>query len=190
MNSPFRPSTTPEKLRLTVEDFLLLDESGAFDAYQRTELIDGEIYVVNAQHTRHSRFQSLLLTELNIALRALGSDLEALVQPSTRLSDHDLPEPDIVLTRYRGDGPVPLASVALLVEVAHTSQAFDKGPKLKMYSAAGIAEYWLADVEAMIIFQHTAPGDGGFGTCHTLQVGERIAAVTIPGLEVPTDLLG
>jgi Uma2 family endonuclease len=131
-----------------------------------------------------------LLTELNNALRALGSGLEALAEPSTRLSDYDLPEPDVVLTRYRGDGPVPRESVALLIEVAHTSQAMDKGLKLTRYAMAGVPEYWLADVEEMVIHQYTSPTAGEYADCRSQPIGERIAAKTVPGLEVPTDLLG
>ena len=112
MNAPLRHTNVPQPVRLKVEDFLLLDESGSFDDYSKTELIDGEIFAMNAQHSWHARTKTLLATELNIALRALGSDLEAWAEPSTRISDHSLPEPDIVLTRHRGRGVVPLELVS------------------------------------------------------------------------------
>jgi hypothetical protein len=58
MNSPPRIVTTPEKVRLRVEDFLLLNEQGAFSEHSRTELIDGDIYFINAQHSRPARIET------------------------------------------------------------------------------------------------------------------------------------
>ena len=47
------PLDSPQRAKLTVEDFLLLDRSGAFDAYAKAELINGTIFVVNAQFSEH-----------------------------------------------------------------------------------------------------------------------------------------
>ena len=102
MNSQFRAVTKPEKARLRVEDFLLLNDNGAFSDYSKTELIEGEIYFMNAQHSRHARIKTLLAVELTILLRALGSDFEPIVEASTQINDHTLPEPDIVVTSYKG----------------------------------------------------------------------------------------
>jgi len=41
-------NTSPLPVRLRVEDYLLLDESGAFADYHKTELIDGEVLFMNA----------------------------------------------------------------------------------------------------------------------------------------------
>jgi hypothetical protein len=57
-SAPILPN--PHKVGLRVEDFLLLNDSGAFDAYGKTELIDGDIYVMNAQHSPHARAKSRL----------------------------------------------------------------------------------------------------------------------------------
>jgi hypothetical protein len=38
----------PQRARLTIADFDLLCRSGAFDQYAKTELLDGEIFVMNA----------------------------------------------------------------------------------------------------------------------------------------------
>lgn len=49
MNAPFRAGLTPELFRLTVEDFLLLKREGAFSAYSKSELLDGELWGVPRQ---------------------------------------------------------------------------------------------------------------------------------------------
>jgi hypothetical protein len=42
-----------QRLKLSARDFWALAEAGAFADYARSELIEGEIWVVNALHSRH-----------------------------------------------------------------------------------------------------------------------------------------
>lgn len=51
-------------LPLHVEDFLHLNDSGAFEGYGKTELIDGGIVYINAQHRPHARIKSDLFVIL------------------------------------------------------------------------------------------------------------------------------
>lgn len=191
MNAPFRIVATPERARLRVEDFLLLAGSGAFDDYTKTELVDGDIYVMNAQFSRHARTQSRLLVELTLALRAIDSDLEAWVEVAVRATDHDMPEPDIVLTRWRGGGAVPVGTVAMVVEVADSTLVADLGRKAELYAAAGISEYWVVDVEGRRVLIHHRPEPAGYACRAEVALGDRLASATIEGLEVGTaDLVG
>jgi Uma2 family endonuclease len=186
MNARAQFSNVPQPVKLKVEDFLLLDESGAFDDYSKTELIDGEIYAMNAQHSWHARTKTLLATELNIALRALGSDLEAWAEPSTRISDYSLPEPDVVLTRHRGRGVVPLDTVALLVEVSDTTLDIDMGRKLRIYAEAGVPEYWVIDLNGGRVFWMWEPVGDSYRQQNEVPLGQRVPSVTIDGLSVVT----
>jgi Uma2 family endonuclease len=43
------PIGRPERVKLNVRDFLLLRQSGAFDGYSKSELLDGELWGVPAQ---------------------------------------------------------------------------------------------------------------------------------------------
>jgi Uma2 family endonuclease len=182
MTAPFRLITTPEKARLRVEDFLLLDESGAFADYTKTELIEGEIYVMNAQHSWHARTKTLLAVELNLALRAMGSDLEAWAEPSTRVSDFSLPEPDVVVTRHRGRGVVPLESVALLVEVSDTTLDIDLGRKLRIYAEAGVPEYWVVDLNGGTLIRLWEPAGADYARRDEVALGGLVESATITGL--------
>ena len=186
MNSPFRAVTTPEKARLRVEDFLLLNDNGAFSNYSKTELIEGEIYFMNAQHSRHARIKTELAIEIGNLLRAMPSDLRPIIEASTQVSDHSLPEPDIVVTNYKGPHVVPLESVALLVEVSDTTLKIDLGRKLRIYAAAGIAEYWVIDAEGKVIHQMWRPAGRVYREKREVLFGERIEAATIAGLTVET----
>ena len=43
-----RPVDVPQPAKLTIEQFELLDRSGAFDGYAKAELIEGAIYVMQS----------------------------------------------------------------------------------------------------------------------------------------------
>ena len=184
MNSPFRSVTTPEKLRLRVDDFLLLNDNGAFAEYSKTELLDGEIYFRNAQHSRHARIKTQMTFELGLILRQMDTELRPIVEASTRVSDYSLPEPDIVVTSYKGPHVVPLESVALLVEVADTTLKIDLGRKLRIYAAARIAEYWVIDAEGKVLHQMWSPSGKSYREKRVVALGERLEAVTVAGLAV------
>ena len=186
MNSPFRAVTTPEKARLRVEDFLLLNDNGAFADYSKTELIEGEIYFMNAQHSRHARIKTELAFELGLLVRVLRIDLRPIIEASTRISDNSLPEPDIVVTSYKGSHVVPLESVALIVEVSDTTLKIDLGRKLRIYAAAGIPEYWVIDAEAKVIHQMWTPAGKTYRDKRQVALGARIEGATIEGFVVET----
>lgn len=46
MNAPLDTSTRPQPVKLTVEDFLLLKQRGAFVGYAKAELLDGVLWGV------------------------------------------------------------------------------------------------------------------------------------------------
>ncbi|UVO49166.1 Uma2 family endonuclease [Sphingomonas sp. SUN019] len=178
----------PGRYKLRVEDYLLLDEAGAFgDA--RTELIDGEIVIMNAEYRPHAWIKGELSYRLRRMLEQLGSDLHAM-DGSVDLSDHDMPLPDIVLTdEPRGSGAIPLTSVALIVEVSSTTLRNDLGRKGEAYAGAGIAEYWVADVNARVIHQMWEPIDDAYTKSRVVAFGEVLQATTIDGLAIDTGAL-
>ena len=187
MNAPYR--TAPERLRLTVDDFLLLDESGAFADYTKTELIEGEIWAVNAQLSRHARIKTNLAVELTIRLRTLETRLRPIVEASTRVSHDSLPEPDIVVTDYKGARHVPLETVALIVEVSDTTLDIDLGRKLRLYASAGVAEYWVVDVEGERVIRMCQPRGEVYGRSDEIRFGDSVSSVTVADLLIETDRL-
>lgn len=191
MNVPARILATPERLRLRVEDYLALNDSGAFEAYTKTELIDGDIYVMNAQFSRHARVKSRLSFSLGVRLLELDSDLEQINEVAVRVADDSMPEPDIVLTRWRGNGAMPGDAVALAIEVAETTLTIDLGRKAVLYAAAGIAEYWVVDLVENRVWMHYQPASEGYRRRSDIPLGERLVSATVNGLEVGSvNLLG
>ena len=183
-------NTSPLPVKLRVEDYLALDDLGAFQDYAKTELIEGEIIFMNAQHRPHARVKSNLYLILAAALRDSHPELGALVEVSISAPPHNVPEPDIVGTSQpNGDGLVPLDSVKLIVEVADTTLRNDLERKAALYARLGVPEYWVADVNGRVIHQMWALRGEGYGERGEAAFGERIAAATIPGLALETNEL-
>lgn len=180
-------NTSPLPVKLRVEDYLALDRNGAFADYAKTELIEGEIVFMNAQHRPHARVKSELYFLIAQVLRSTGSQLTALVEASFEAPPHNVPEPDIVITsEARGEGLVPLASVKLIVEVADTTLRNDLDRKAALYARLGVPEYWVADVNGRIIHQMWAPAGEAYAERREVAIGEAVQAATIEGLSVET----
>lgn len=186
MNAPVRPPNAPERLRLSVDDFLLLQESNAFEAYAKTELIDGEIYGMNSQFSRHARIKFRIARMIADHLDRSGSDLHVLPEVCVRVAHDSAPEPDIVVTRFHGDREVPADTVVLLVEVADTTLDRDLGRKAELYAAAGVPEYWVVDVNGGRVTLHHRPDPGGYAHRADVAFGATLTSVAIDGLAVET----
>jgi Uma2 family endonuclease len=179
-----------EKHRLTVEEYLLLDREGAFGD-RRTELLDGEVFYVAPKHRPHARLLGDTYYAVRQALEAIDSSYSALVEVSARLSDHDLPIPDIVITDDPdGDGVLPLGALKVAIEVSDSTIRADLGAKAKIYARAGVREYWVIDVKErrVIVQAHPRSGsdDEGYEDLLELPFGEMLFAASIPGLTVDT----
>lgn len=186
MNAPQIALNQPQPVRFTVEEFIRLDATGVFDRYSKTELIEGEIVCMNAQWSPHARIKTDLTFELGMKLRELGLKLRPQIEVSVRLSDDSLPEPDIVLTIYRGKGAVPAETVALVVEVSDSTLDIDLGRKADLYAAAGIPEYWVIDLNENRALLHEHPSAEGYLGQADVLLGETLHSATIDGLSVET----
>lgn len=166
---------------------MVLDQAGAFAHYAKTELIDGVIYVVNAQYSEHMKAKVRLLRRLADACDALGIGLEAWSEGAVALAGSSLPEPDIFVTnRTPTTGPVVGDTVVLAIEVSDTTRAFDMGKKSRMYAVGGIPEYWVVDLAGSMLHQMWSPGAKGYREKREVALGERVEAVTIAGLGMET----
>jgi len=175
----------PLRVRLRIEDYLLLEQAGAFDTYAKTELIDGRIVGMNAQHRPHALTKMRLYDRLRDTLRTMDSPLLAIIEVGTTLSNENLVEPDLILTSEpEGTGFIPLQSVALVVEVADSSLTFELGEKAALYARHGIPEYWVADVAAQVIHQMWTPEGEAYVERREVPFGEQLESATIADLRI------
>lgn len=163
-----------------------MGEAGIFSEDDRVELIDGEVVEMTPIGWRHAQCVTLLNTLLArfAGEQALaGRRYEVSVQNPVGLSRHREPQPDLALVEGLPPGRLPgPAEVALVVEVADTSLAYDREIKLPLYAGAGIPETWLIDLNAEAIEVHSEPGPRGYGESARFEREERVASITMPGL--------
>lgn len=178
---------TPYRLKLTIDEFVLLDRTEAFQDYGKTELIDGQIIVMNAQYSPHFKVKNRLYRLMADACDALDRGVEAWSEGAIGIPPHNVPEPDVFVTSRTPMEPfVVIDTVLLIVEVASTTLRNDLGRKARLYAAAGIPEYWVADVNGRVIHQLWAAKGKRYAQRRETAFGERIEAVTIPALGIAT----
>jgi len=103
---------------------------------------------------------------------------EAIVveQVPLRLSD-SLPQPDIGV--YRGelrDYTSHPTNPIFIVEISQTTLRYDLTTKLELYAEAGVAEYWVLDVEGRVLHQFTQPHGSGYINQKTFTDVEQVIA--------------
>jgi Uma2 family endonuclease len=151
--------------RLDAAEYARIVDSGALDD-KRVELIDGIIFRMSPHSPEHALVIEVLAEHLSSAAGRVRSQLP--IQVGT----DSVPEPDfavIVEPRSREHHPT---SAVLVVEVAHSSHAIDRGRKAELYAAAGIPTYWLVDIPARTVEVRTDPAPAGYRTLRTLESGD------------------
>lgn len=176
-----------DRVKLRVEDYATLDQSGAFAPYTATELIDGMVYAMSPQYRPHGFVKDELAYRIRRALEASDSSLHVATEQSVEIAPYSEPQPDIIVTSQpRGAGAIPARSIALLVEVAVTTLEFDTIDKAALYAATLIPEYWVVDVTARVIHQMWGPLGEVYAEQREVAFGERIEAATLESLAIET----
>lgn len=176
----------PIRHKLTVEEFLILDEAGAFPS-QYTELIDGEIYVLSPIYLPHSRTLANMTIEVGLAVRRLGTALTCFTPVSTEIDDYNLPMPDLVVAEDDGGRRfMAREAVRLVVEVSSSTLRHDLVTKAELYARSMFPEYWVVDVADRRVVRMHGPTDGAFTRRDEYAFGSPVPSATIPGLVVDT----
>jgi len=135
----------------TIEQLLALPEDGC-----RHELLDGMHVVTPAPAYPHQA----VLGEFQFALHALlrGNDrLAVLASPADiRFGPRTLVQPDLFVFRKEPghrvrewhEVGVPVLAIEFL---SPTTAARDRGAKRRIYQRAGVAEYWIVDLDARLV---------------------------------------
>jgi Uma2 family endonuclease len=158
-----RPAaTTPH--RFDVDDYHRMAAAGILSPEDRVELIEGEIVDMAPIGSEHAATTDILN---DILTRALATgQAQVRIQGPLRLDRRNEPQPDLMLLRprsdrYRSSHPTA-ADVLLLVEVADSSLAWDRGPKLALYARHGVPEVWIVDLVGRTVEICRIPGPDGY----------------------------
>ena len=180
-------ATQMSRRRFTVTDYERMAEAGIFRPDERVELIAGEIIEMAAIGIRHAQCVTRLT---RLLVRNLSDDFQVSPQNPIRLSDDSEPQPDLVVQRDRQYDTTPSApDILFVVEVSDTTREYDRGTKMPLYAAAGIAEAWIIDLIAERIERYTEPQDGRYRVVVFANRGESLASTTVPALVMDADAI-
>jgi Uma2 family endonuclease len=147
--------------RFTADEYHRLGEAGILGEDDPVELLNGDLVVREPVGGEHRT----LVDSLNILFaNRIGLDRYRIgIQNPISLDPHSEPQPDVTLyaASVRGRHPRP-DEIFLLVEVADTSLAYDRGPKLEAYARGRIPEVWVIDVVRRRVFIHRNPDQGRY----------------------------
>ncbi|MEM6798514.1 MAG: Uma2 family endonuclease [Planctomycetota bacterium] len=179
--------------KFTLEQYEHMVDCGAFGhPYEmRVELLNGEIVEMSPIGTPHADLLSILV---DWSVNAVDRD-RLIVRPQCPIrlpAIESEPEPDIAWVKrqsYRSQHPGPDDTV-LVIEVADSSLAYDRGEKLQAYASAGIRDYWIVNlVDRQVEVYREPAGDGytskevfhpdGHSPCPLAAVEARLAVKSL-----------
>ena len=153
-------------LRLfTTDEYDAMLRVGILREGEPVELLGGLLRKKMPKSPEHMLAKNLTLHALH---RLLPGGWHAVSEDAVYISGYDEPEPDVTVRRGElvdyGHRKATAADIALLVEVAASSLATDRGEKLWAYAAARIPAYWIINLNTRRVEVYTAPsGADGAG---------------------------
>lgn len=177
------------KHRITVDAYHRMGEAGILAPEARVELIEGEIIDMAPIGSRHAA----VVDRLNrIIVATVGEKAIVRVQGPVRLGELSEPEPDIALLKPRADyyrDALPgAADVLLLIEVAESTQRYDRRIKVPLYARHGVPEVWVIDLENALVHFHRGPGGGAYADISATERPALTPIAALPGVAI--DLAG
>ncbi len=177
------------KRLFTVEEYYQMAEVGILHEDDRIELIEGEIVEMAPISSRHQA----QVDRLNrVFSESLGRQRVVIrVQGPVRLGERSEPQPDLALLRPRPDfyadaHPRP-EDTLLVVEVAYTSEDYDREIKLPLYARYGIPEVWLTVLAEEVIEVHRKPTPEGYQEVRRVGRGESLSIQAFPDVVLAAD---
>jgi len=165
----------------TVEEYFALSKLGLLP--ERTELIEGDIYDMSAHSPRHRKVVNIVTDNLKAALQGKAT----IFAQSTLAFEGWSPEPDVMVLKYDpdqyGDRQPTTDETLLIVEVADTTLAKDKGLKLRNYAWQGVREYWVVNLleDVLEVYRHPRGEEYGERATYTFQ--DEVAPLAFPNVK-------
>ncbi len=178
--------------RLSLAQYDRMIESGVFDEERdrRIELIHGELREMNPIGLTHEdavdslvdwsiecdvRGRARLRIQASIGIPALDSAPQSDVVWAAKRSYRKL--------RPQGD------NILLLIEVAESSLAYDRGEKAELYASGGIQDYWLVNLIDQQVEVLRKPEGGQYHDLAVFSPGQEVRPLKFPELALPVSRL-
>jgi Uma2 family endonuclease len=177
----------PRPLRWTVADFHRVGATGVFEG-RRPVLIRGVILEQGMMNPPHATAIDLASDALRAVFGA-GWRLRNQVPLVLGLDIDPMPDLAVVPGGPRDYAAAHPTTASLVVEVSDTTLALDMTEKAELYATAGIADYWVLDLDGhrLLVFRDPQPipeGGRAYRTHLTLGPAESVAPVAAPEASV------
>lgn len=177
-------------VRFTRDQFRDLRWHGFFTD-RRVCLLHGEVIEMSVNEPHSAG----VMTVADVLRAVFGAGYCVREEKALDVNTENDPEPDVVVvpgnTRtYRHAPTAPDASVALIVvEEADSTLFQDTTTKAELYATAGVADYWVLDVEndRLLVFRDPQPVAGvvAYRTRLTLTAGDTVTLLAVPNVPIP-----
>ena len=175
-------TTTPDIMtgtRMTLAEFLELPRME-----QRSELLDGVVYMAAFPIPDHQFLATVLSTQLVLQIMETGLGIVYKVAGVVVSEDSAL-GPDIVVVRADRTniiGPTVIdgGPPDIVVEVLSSNRHIDLVRKRARYEAAGIPEYWILDGDADTLTQLELGDDGTYRERAALTAADTLTTPLFP----------
>jgi Uma2 family endonuclease len=159
-------------------------ESGSFQPGDRFELVEGVVYDMAPQNSRHATAIRLVQKALDAAF---GAGFDVRCQLPLALGRDSEPEPDFAVVP---GGPRDFLNshptqALLVVEIADTSAFHDRVRKGRLYSRSGIPEYWILNLIDGVLEVYREPGEEAYRSRAILRPSETVLALARPQAAIP-----
>jgi Uma2 family endonuclease len=149
---------------------------GAFQD-ERIELIEGVLVAMSPIGPPHDSTVQRLNRLLILALEGRAG---VRCQSSFAALEFSEPAPDFTVVPS-GDYDLDHPSEAyLIIEVAESSLAMDRGKKLRLYASCAVPEYWVVNLPERCIEVYTGPSPGAYARVERYERGQSIPLVAFP----------
>jgi len=185
-----RLAETLRRRRFDVDEVTRMTAAGVFTDEERLELVAGELIQMPTPGPRHAGTVNALA---KLFFTRLGDRAIVSIQNPLQLDRRNLYMPDVALLRphadsYRGGHPGP-GDTLLVLEVADSTLARDRGIKLPQYAVAGVPQVWILDLQRAEVVAFAEPGPRGYGSERVCTGSQRLR-IPEDGEVAVTELLG
>jgi len=191
---------TVERFRGTARTWTRLEyerliECGFFRADEPIELIRGLLIASEPQGSLHAVAVGLASEALR---SALGSGWVVREEKPIALDGDSEPEPDLAVVpgTHRDYATAHPTRPVLVVEVAETSLAWDRGDKGSLYARAGIEDYWILNLldRVLEVYRNPVPDPSAqhgwrYASIETFAPPATMSPLAVPGASIPVAAL-
>ena len=154
----------PRRFLWNLEIYHRAIDAGVFENDPHVELLNGELIRTVPENPPHVIALELAHSE---AARVFGLlHCHVRTQHPITVPPNSEPEPDICVVKgsirdYTAKHPAP-DDIYLLIEISYSTLAYDRTIKARIYTRAGIAEYWILNVSERCLEVYRSPRSGAY----------------------------